>query len=117
MAIPALTLGLGWTLAQATPVALLAVGTAAALGALDGLRKGLVRYKAAALMALVGSITSPVGLYLAALLPARVLVLLFGCVMIFVAVRMFLQARADGREGASEGVLEKTACSTQPPAA
>ena len=29
LAIPALTLGLGWTLAQATPVALLAVGTAA----------------------------------------------------------------------------------------
>ena len=70
LAIPALTLGVGWTLAQATPVALLAVGTAAALGALDGLRKGLVRYKAAALMALVGSITSPVGLYLAALRPA-----------------------------------------------
>ena len=33
--------------------ALLAVGTAAALGALDGLRKGLVRYKAAALMATI----------------------------------------------------------------
>lgn len=107
LAIPALTLGLGWTLAQATPVALLAVGTAAALGALDGLRKGLVRYKAAALMAVVGSMTSPIGLYLARLLPAKVLLLLFGGVMIFVSGRMFLQARADSREGASEGVLEK----------
>ena len=107
LAIPALTLGLGWTLAQATPVALLAVGTAAALGALDGLRKGLVRYKAAALMALIGSITSPLGLYLAKLLPAKVLVLLFGAVMVFVSGRMFWQARADAREDASESVLEK----------
>ncbi|NNG63019.1 TSUP family transporter, partial [Pseudomonas fragi] len=41
LAIPALTLGLGWSLLEATPVALLAVGIAAAVGALDGLRKGL----------------------------------------------------------------------------
>ena len=107
LAIPALTLGLGWSLVQATPVALLAVGTAAALGALDGLRKGLVRYKAAALMALVGSTTSPVGLYLAKLLPAKVLVLLFGAVMVFVSGRMFWQARADAREDPAQGVLEK----------
>ena len=98
LAIPALTLGLGWTLAQATPVALLAVGTAAALGALDGLRKGLVRYKAAALMALVGSTTSPIGLHLARLMPAKVLVLMFSAVMMFVSLRMFLQARADARD-------------------
>ena len=32
MAIPALTLGLGWTLVEATPVALLAVGVAASVG-------------------------------------------------------------------------------------
>ena len=48
----------GIGMAQATPVALLAVGTAAALGALDGLRKGLVRYKAAALIALVSLLWS-----------------------------------------------------------
>ena len=105
LAIPALTLGLGWTLAQATPVALLAVGTAAAVGALDGLRKGMVRYKAAALMATIGSLTSPIGLHLAGLLPATALTLMFGGLMVFVAGRMFLQARADSREGA--GALEK----------
>ena len=44
LAIPALTLGVGWTLVEATPVALLAVGVAASVGAIDGLRKGLVRY-------------------------------------------------------------------------
>ena len=107
LARPALTLGLGWTLAQATPVALLAVGTAAALGALDGLRKGLVRYKAAALMAIVGSMTSPIGLYLARLIPSRALVLMFSGVMMFVSLRMFLQARADAREGGNVGAIEK----------
>ncbi|WP_300731123.1 sulfite exporter TauE/SafE family protein [Pseudomonas sp.] len=107
LAIPALTLGLGWTLAQATPVALLAVGTAAAVGALDGLRKGMVRYKAAALMATIGSLTSPIGLHLAGLLPATALTLMFGGLMVFVAGRMFLQARADSREGAGVGALEK----------
>ena len=95
LAIPALTLGLGWTLVEATPVALLAVGMAAAVGALDGLRKGLVRYKAAGLMAGAGWLASPVGLYLAKLLPAAALMVLFGAIMMFVSGRMFRQA-ADG---------------------
>lgn len=107
LAIPALTLGLGWTLAQATPVALLAVGTAAAVGALDGLRKGMVRYKAAALMATIGSLTSPIGLHLAGLLPGTALALMFGGLMMFVSGRMFLQARADAHDSAGVGVLEK----------
>ncbi|WP_339404883.1 sulfite exporter TauE/SafE family protein [Pseudomonas helleri] len=92
LAIPALTLGLGWTLLEATPVALLAVGMAAAVGALDGLRKGLVRYKAAGLMAGAGWLASPVGLYLAKLLPAAALMVLFGAIMMFVSGRMFRQA-------------------------
>lgn len=92
LAIPALTLGLGWTLLEATPVALLAVGVAAAVGALDGLRKGLVRYKAAGLMAGAGWLASPVGLYLAKLLPAAALMVLFGAIMMFVSGRMFRQA-------------------------
>ena len=95
LAIPALTLGLGWTLLEATPVALLAVGMAAAVGALDGLRKGLVRYKAAGLMAGAGWLASPVGLYLAKLLPSAALMVLFGAIMMFVSGRMFRQA-ADG---------------------
>lgn len=95
LAIPALTLGLGWSLLEATPVALLAVGIAAAVGALDGLRKGLVRYKAAGLMASAGWLASPFGLHLAKLLPGTALMAMFGCVMVFVSGRMFMQARTD----------------------
>lgn len=94
LAIPALTLGLGWTLVDATPVALLAVGVAASVGAIDGLRKGLVRYKAAALMAGAGWLASPLGLHLAKLLPGAALMALFGGVMVFVSARMFFKARA-----------------------
>jgi uncharacterized membrane protein YfcA len=93
LAIPALTLGLGWALPQAAPIALLAIGTAAALGAIDGLRKGLVRYRAALLMAALGLCFSPLGVRLAHHLPNRTLMLCFCAIMLFVALRMLLQSR------------------------
>ncbi|WP_241137097.1 TSUP family transporter, partial [Achromobacter xylosoxidans] len=65
LAVPALMFGLHMSLAQAAPVALIAVGAASAVGAIQGLRSGLVRYKAALLMAITGAITAPLGLALA----------------------------------------------------
>jgi uncharacterized membrane protein YfcA len=55
LAVPALVVGFGWTMQQATPVALIAVAGSAAVGAIEGLRRGLVRYKAAVLMAVASS--------------------------------------------------------------
>ena len=92
LAIPALVIGLGWTMTQSTPVALLAVSAAAAVGAVDGLRKGLVRYRAAVLMALLGAAFSPLGVYVAHSLPNAVLISLFSAVMAIVAIRMARQA-------------------------
>jgi len=51
--------GLGMDIRHATPVALLAVGVAATLGALRGLRKGVVRYRAAMMLAAAGAVTAP----------------------------------------------------------
>lgn len=65
LGVPALVLGLGLSMTQAAPVSLLAVGAAAAVGALDGLRHRLVRYRAALLIALLGALFSPVGVFLA----------------------------------------------------
>ncbi|ALM82430.1 sulfite exporter TauE/SafE family protein [Bordetella sp. N] len=93
LAVPALMFGLHLGLAEAAPVALIAVGSAAALGALQGLRHGLVRYKAATLMAIAGGITAPLGLMLAHQLPAAWLSLAFAAVMLIVAARMARQAR------------------------
>jgi uncharacterized membrane protein YfcA len=54
LAAPALVAGMGWSMQQAAPVALIAVAGGAALGAVEGLRKGLVRYKAALVMVISG---------------------------------------------------------------
>jgi uncharacterized membrane protein YfcA len=93
LAIPALTLGLGWSVTEATPISLLAVGGAASIGAIHGLRQGLVRYKAAGVMAIAGWLTAPLGLYLGGLIPSAVLMLMFGAVMLVVAGRMYVQSR------------------------
>ncbi len=98
LAVPALVLGIGLSMTQATPIALMAVGTAALLGALDGLRKGLVRYKAALLMAAVGSLVSPLGMWIAHRVSATWLMTLFSLVMMLVAARMLQQARKDSRQ-------------------
>ncbi|WP_271411244.1 sulfite exporter TauE/SafE family protein [Pseudomonas sp. Q1-7] len=100
LAVPALMLGLGYSLPEATPVALIAVGAAAMLGCLDGLRRGLVRYKAALLMALGGAICAPLGLQLARTLPVTALMLLFCAVLLLIAARMAGQALSAQAPGA-----------------
>lgn len=94
LAVPALVLGLGWPITQAAPVALMAVGGAAALGAIDGLRKGLVRYRAALLMAVLGALMAPWGLYVAHRLTSSTLATLFSGVLVVVAVRMIRSHRS-----------------------
>lgn len=77
---------------QATPVALVAVAGSAALGALEGFRRGLVRYRAAFLMAAAGVPLTTLGVRVAHRLPQRVLLALFALVMLVVAVRLLRQA-------------------------
>ena len=89
-AVPALVFGLGMSIRDAAPVALLAVGSAALLGALQGLRQGIVRYKAAALLAAAGAFTAPLGVRLAHQFPAWWLNLVFVIIMLVVAGRMFM---------------------------
>jgi uncharacterized membrane protein YfcA len=91
-AVPLLVFGLGWSLSQATPVALLAVCTAAASGTLAGWRSGLIARRAALLAGALGSLAAPLGLALAARLPQRALAGAFALVMTIVALRMLRQA-------------------------
>ncbi len=92
LAVPLLLFVLHLSVAEAAPVALLAVGLSAAVGAVIGLRAGIVRYRAAMLMAVTGTVFSPAGLWLAHRLPNGPLTLLFAAVLAFVALRMFRQA-------------------------
>ena len=92
LAVPLLVFGTGIGVAEAGPIGLLAVGLAAALGAVLGLRAGLVRYRAALLIAGAGMLLSPAGLWVARLADARWLGLLFALVLLYVAVKTYRQA-------------------------
>ena len=107
LAVPALVIGLGWSLQQATPVALLAVGLAAALGAIDGLRHHLVRWRAGLLMASLGIVFSPLGVHVAHELPQRTLMTLFAVAMFASSARLLLQKQGADSEGAGITTLDK----------
>lgn len=92
LAVPALVASLGWSLQQATPVALIAVAAGATLGALEGLRKGLVRYRAALLMAACGIPASSLGLLLAHRLSPHLLLQAFAAILAGVAWRQWRSA-------------------------
>lgn len=93
LAVPLLVFGIRMGVAQAGPIGLLAVGMAAALGAVLGLREGIVRYRAAMLIAAAGMLLSPLGLWLAHRLDNRWLSVLFALVLLLVAFRTFRLAR------------------------
>lgn len=95
LAVPALAAGMGWSMQQAAPVALIAVAGSAAIGALEGFRHNLVRYRAAIWMALVGIPFTMLGGEIAHVLSQRVLTIMFSLVMLFVAYR-FIRNRHHG---------------------
>lgn len=93
IAVPLLMALLHWSPQQAAPVALLAVVVASAFGSFEAWRRGLVRYRAATLMALAGIALTPLGVVLAQRLPQRWLLGAFAFVIVLVALRLILQAR------------------------
>jgi uncharacterized membrane protein YfcA len=104
LAVPALVFGLGWSLQQAAPVGLIAVAGGAAIGAIEGLRRRLVRYRAALLMAACGIPCTTLGLRLAQHLSQQWLSLAFALVMLLVALRL-LRAAAPREERAAETAM------------
>lgn len=92
LAVPALMLGLGFSLPEAMPVALIAVGLSSFLGSMHGLRQGIVRYRAAIVMAVFGIICAPLGITLSRRLPTEILTLIFSLLLLWVALRMARQA-------------------------
>ena len=106
LAVPLLVFGVGLRVAEAGPIGLLAVGMAAALGAVLGLKAGTVRYKAALLMAGTGMLLSPLGIWLANRVDNRGLSILFAIVLLLVAFRTFRQAR-DNPKGTKQ-IVDRT---------
>lgn len=92
LAVPVLVTGMHWTMQQAAPVALIAVAAGAAVGAIDGFRHRLVRYKAAILMAVCGIPVTRLGQYWAHLLPQFLLMGGFALLMLAVSWRFYKQS-------------------------
>ncbi|MEE4664670.1 sulfite exporter TauE/SafE family protein [Pseudomonas alliivorans] len=99
LAVPLLVFGLGLSIVEAAPVGLLAVGMAAGVGAVLGLRQGIVRYRAAAYIAGIGVVVAPLGLWLAHRLPNAPLALIFSAVLLYACTRMLLRAQRELRNG------------------
>lgn len=105
LAVPALVYSQGWSMQQAMPVALLAVTCAALIGTLEAWRKKLVRYRAALLMALAGAPLTLFGVFLAARLSQRWLMLVFAMILLLVATRLLLQLRVPACDQAGRQAL------------
>jgi len=95
LSVPLLVFGVGLPVADAGPVALLAVGMSAAVGAGLGFRAGVLRYKAAMVISLMGLLLSPLGIWLALYIPNRPLSAIFALVLFYVATTLFFKARRE----------------------
>lgn len=113
LSVPLLTVGLHLTVSQAAPIGLFAVSVASSIAALIGLYEGIVRYKAAMLMAGMGVVFSPLGLWLAQRLPNAPLVMVFVVVLLVVAWRMWRSAAANDLTQESASMQTSTQASAQ----
>lgn len=92
IAVPLLTFGLHLEVAEAAPIALLAICLASTIAAVHAHLQGCVRYRAAGFIAITGIIAAPIGLWFAHKLPNEPLALLFASVLFLVAVDMWRHA-------------------------
>ena len=92
LAVPVLVAGMHWSMQQAAPVALIAVAAGAAVGAIDGFKHGLVRYRAAILMAVCGVPVTRLGQHWAHIMPQFILLGVFALLMLIVSWRFYKQS-------------------------
>lgn len=111
LSVPLLTLVLGLSLVEASPIGLLAVTVSAGLGAAMALRHGILRYRAAVLMAAVGSIASPAGIALAYRLPERFLTSLFAMLLFWIGANTW---RLAGMPPQAQGATPPPPCRVDP---
>ncbi|NWA27953.1 sulfite exporter TauE/SafE family protein [Pseudomonas gingeri] len=114
LAVPLLVFGVGLSMVEAAPIGLLAVGLAAGVGALLGLRQGIVRYRAAGFIAGIGILLTPLGFWLAHRLPNEPLALGFALVMFYACARIFNKARHELKFGQPAPRAEFRPCVLNP---
>jgi uncharacterized membrane protein YfcA len=92
LSVPLLVFFLHLPMAQASPIALCAIAFSASIGAVIGLNNHTLRYKAAIFMSIFGLILSPVGLWIAKIIPNNPLIILFSAILFYTSIRLFHQA-------------------------
>jgi len=95
LSVPLLVFGLNLSVASSGPIGLLAIAVAGSLGAINSLRTKLLRYRAALVMATLGIVLAPIGLYLAHRIPNQPLLIAFASLLIIVSIRMLIQAQQE----------------------
>jgi uncharacterized protein len=113
LAVPLLIFGLHLDVRSAAPVGLIAVGAAAAIGALLGLREGIVRYRAAALIGSIGLTFAPAGVLAAGIVPNAPLLVGFSAVLALAAwrsLRNAFSAKAAGAAATGEPAARAVRC-------
>lgn len=95
LSVPLLIHFLNLNVAEAGPIALMAIAVSAGIGALLAHRKKLLRYKAALLIGSSGLATAPIGLWLAHQIPNQPLLVIFGMILIALAIRYFHEAQQE----------------------
>ncbi|MDX1914965.1 MAG: sulfite exporter TauE/SafE family protein [Methylophilus sp.] len=111
LAIPLLVFGLHLNITQAAPIALLSIFFASGIGALQGLSKGIVRYKAAMLIAAFGVIFAPLGVKLSSYLPQTILSITLACILLLIANRTW---KLSNRIDESNTELPPPVCTINP---
>lgn len=92
-AVPLLVYGLGVAPREAVGISLASVGGTALAGVLPRLWRGEVELRTGLLFAVAGMIGAPIGSYLSTLFAETVLLVMFGCLMLIVAWRMWAKTR------------------------
>ncbi len=91
LAVPALIAGMGWSMQQASPVALIAVAFGAVAAVLDAWQKKLIYLKEALLIAVAAIPFSALGVRLAHILPQHTLKGIFALILLFVGLRTLIK--------------------------
>lgn len=94
LSLPLLMYFLNLGIKDAAPIALLAVSAAAGLAAIIGLKQGVVRYKAATLLAVMGVLMAPLGVILAQKAPSIWLQVIFTLVLFYVGWHALMTAKS-----------------------
>ena len=123
LSLPLLVFFLDLKMIEAAPISLMAIMISAGLAAVLGLRSGMVRYKAATLLAVFGIACAPLGVFLAHQLPEKVLAVLFSIVLLVVSWRSFQKFQTptlligddcDDPNGCDDAEKAEPACAVNP---